>query len=258
MNVMQDNEEKITHSSESYPNPTIAEALCEIHFYSKSEYDDSKFQEIKKALSIHYPFAATQKIRQYKANVKESGVTVEEEKDQTSLWTFKHKDRNHLIQVRPGILTINEVGDYPGWKVVLADISKGWEIISQSFPLLSVKRIGLRYVNLVRKKDANEPLGVWLKESEFYPKALLYNKSGYFSRSEFNDISGVRLIVTISEPTDYPGGIVFDIDAISSFIGKNELSDILKELNHLHDTVKNKVFFQSLTNKYENHLEGKL
>ncbi len=240
-----------------YANPTIAEALCEIHFYSKTDYDNSKLQTLKNALQSNYPNVTEQRIKQYHATVNESGISVDAEKHSVRRWIFKHNERNHLIQIHPGVLTINEVRVYPGWEKFQEDVFNGWTAINEAFPIVNVKRIGLRYINLIPRKDPNEPLSVWLNTNQYYPNAILDNTRGFQTRSEFYLKENQRLIVNISEQTETSNGIIFDLDVISSVERDNDWTVLSDILNGLHATLSD-VFFNSLTKKYMDFLEGKL
>lgn len=239
----------------SYPNPTIAEALCEIHFYSKADYDNCKLDVLKNVLKIDYPNVTEQKIKQYRAAINESGISVEEEKLGANRWIFKHKDRNHLLQIHPGTLTINQVGMYPGWDKFKEDIFEGWTAINHAFPVVVIKRIGLRYINLI-PRVVKEPLSEWLTINQYYPNAILDNIDSFFSRSEFKLKENKRLIVSISEPLEPNGRVIFDLDVISAVEEENNISSLSAMLDGLHDKLS-EVFFSSLTKKYEAYLEEK-
>ncbi len=244
-----------------YPNPTIAEALCEIHFdgnVSQNFDNDSFLKFLKEELISDYPSVTEQKIKQYHASITDMGISINEEKDNRTRLIFKHKERNHLLQLHSNILTINEVGKYFGWDVFLQDIYRGWNAINQKLSPMSVKRIGLRYINLIPRKDINEPLSAWLKPCKYYPHAILDNNTGFLSRNEFELENNCRLIVTISEPNvkDKKGGIVFDIDVISTISNCNaDLKVIYEHLENLHN-IAWIVFSSSLSPKYEALLSG--
>jgi len=86
-----------TKKNKTYANSTISEALCEIHFSSNEEYDQKKIDELKKKLKKVYPVVSKEPFRHYHAAIGENGLSVKEEISQRSI--FKHKERNHLLQI---------------------------------------------------------------------------------------------------------------------------------------------------------------
>jgi uncharacterized protein (TIGR04255 family) len=253
----------ISHENKVYSNPTIAEAICEIHFECnplQSAVTDTISKSLKNMLISDYPKVTEQQFKQFHASISDMGVTVNEEKINTNRLVFKHKDRNHIIQFLPNILTINEIERYPGWKVFFKDISHGWEALNSGYPSVSVKRIGLRYINLIPRKNISESLSAWLKPNIYYPSAILNSSKSFLSRNEFDLENDRRLIVTLSEPNqkDMKGNIIFDIDVVLIFKDKNmDLNGIKNHLEELHDMVW-KVFSTSISSKYEDLLNGEL
>lgn len=245
----------------AYPNPTIAEALCEIHFECNPDSSDNEtfLRSLKAKLGADFPSVTEQQLKQYNAAITDRGISVEEEKNNSIRLIFKHKERNHLVQLLPKILTINEVGSYPGWEVFLKDISRGWTALTAVLPSVKAKRIGLRYINLIPRRNLSEPLSIWLNSNKYYPEAILESATGFLSRNEF-DFPTERLIVTLSEPNQKEtyGHIIFDIDVISPLketaVDWNNLADHLEKL---HNRAW-EVFSSSLSQKYEALLNGEL
>jgi len=247
----------------NYLNPTIAESLCEIHFdcnSSEKQPAEMFLKALKSELSSDYPSVTEQQIKQFQAAITEMGISVNEDKVTTTRLIFKHKERNHMIQFLPNVLTINEVQKYPGWNLFSQDICRGWKALTSSLPEVCVKRIGLRYINLIPRRNPLEPLSAWLKSNIYYPTAILNSSSGFSARNEFDIGNNIRLIITLSEPAqkEKKGGIVFDIDVIVFVDGREMNWSLIKEqLEILHKEIW-QVFSTSLSQKYESLLNGEL
>lgn len=238
-----------------YVNPSIAEALCEIHFSAKySKFEDS-IKELKRLLrdSYHDPHEKT--IKNYHATIKEIGISVEEKS--ISFWVFKHKERNHCIQVFPHMVSINELEKYPGWTAFSQDISLAWDYLQKALSISCIKHIGLRYINLIPRKDAHEPLSQWLQPNRYYPDGILDSVSGFVSRSEFNIEDSRRLIITIAEAMQKNNekGFIFDIDTTTLINGNIEWDSIFSKIESSHDLIYD-VFTTSIARKYEFYLKG--
>lgn len=234
---------------------TIAEALCEIHFSSTEKYDQKKIEELKNILKKIYPDFSEQEIKQYRATIGESGLSVDEEVSRRNI--FRHKDRNHLLQIFPGLLTINEIGQYPSWDTFIEDIEVGYTHLAKVFPISSISRIGLRYINLVPRKDRNESLFSWFNPNKYYPDGILNNTTGFLSRCEFNLQNNHKLTVTLSESLqqDNLGAIIFDIEVISTTLQHTDYEFLLSHLNILHD-IASDVFHSSISQQYKSTLNG--
>lgn len=247
----------------TYPHSTIAEALCEIHFDSdvpQKPITDVVIKKLKGELSLDYPSVTEQQIKQLQASITDLGISVDESKNSSTRVIFKHKDRNHILQFLPNVLTINEVNHYPGWDNFLGDIFRGWRALNSGFTTLYPKRIGLRYINLVPRKNNQEHLSAWLKPSKYYPEAILNSSKDFLARNEFKINENIRLIVTLSEPIQDKarGNFIFDIDVISLFNKDNvNLQEIEDKLITMHNLAW-EVFSSSLTQKYTNLLNGEL
>ena len=236
-------------------NPSIAEALCEIHFTIDKEDFENSIKKLKKAFQPLYQDPQEKKIKQYHAQIKEVGVSINE--TPILFWIFKHKERNHLIQVFPHMISVNELEKYPGWKVFSSDLSFAWDAVKKAFSVASIKHIRLRYINLIPQKKIDEPLSQWLQPNRYYPDGILDSTAGFVSRSEFNIEETRRLIVTVAESiqNNHEKGFIFDIDTIMKINENIDWEEMLEKIDSLHTLVSN-VFFSSIARKYESFLKG--
>lgn len=185
----------------------------------------------------------------------ENGLSVKEEISKRSI--FKHEKRNHFLQVFPGVLTVNEVGPYPSWDVFINDIKLGYTALSKVFNISNISRIGLRYINLIPRRNRNEALFNWLNSNKYYPDGILSNTTGFLSRCEFDLQNNKKLIVTLSESLqqDRLGSIIFDIDVLITALEQTEYEYLVTQLDDLHN-VASEVFHSSISQKYEAILNG--
>ncbi len=181
------------------------------------------------------------------------------EETTTLAWTFKHRERDHLIQVFPYMISINELGKYPGWKTFSKDILFAWNCIEKMFSILCIKHISLRYINLIPRKDADEPLSQWLQPNRYYPDGILDSVTGFVSRSEFNIEQSKRLIVTIAEALQKNNekGFIFDIHTTTQADQMTNWESILSKIESSHDLISD-VFTSSIARKYESFLKGEI
>src|SRR5262245_19133337 len=83
---------------------------------------------------------------------------------------------------------------------------------------LAITRIGLRYINRIERKSAEDHPGDWLRANEYMAPVVLRSAPAFLSRVEAHLDTENRIIVTLGDqPPAETGGydaIIFDIDRI--------------------------------------------
>ena len=242
---------------DSYPRPVVAEALCELHFVlpQGKEWDGGLFGEFYRAVQGEYPKMEP------RSEIALGGRTFPGGLRQDLLAGFRmiyrHKDRPHLVQLASSVVTVNELAPYPGWGAFLKDIEGAWRRAQGILDAKSVRRIGLRYINRIPRKNPKERVSSWLKSSVFYPEYVLEQRNRFFSRLECALDGGNRVIVNLAEASEEGGArpIVFDIDAILEEETGVEWDDLERRLEDLHDRIW-EVFSSGLTPRLEGFMKG--
>lgn len=245
----------------SYPNPTIREAVCEIHFRQPSDvaWKPTLPAELFKRIQQEFPEMEP---------VQEAGLEVQvgpEGLQQRWLpgrqrMRFRHAERPHLLQLSEELLTVNELQPYPGWDTMRSDIGNAWTRLSEVASLHAVTRVGLRYINVIPRTEAGQAPTVWLKATRYIPEATLESPEGYFSRVRAQLSATDRVIVTLGETTNelsgQHGGIVFDIDRITEEEIAASEEAVLSVLDRLHEDVWT-IFAEARTPLLQQLLEGR-
>jgi uncharacterized protein (TIGR04255 family) len=226
----------------SYPNPTIVEALCEIHFQPPegASWKPSLPGELFKQIQQEFPEMEP---------VLEVGVQLElgpAKFGQALLpprqrMRYKHASRPLLLQLAENLFTVNVLPKYPGWQTMRQDVRDTWSQAKQVLKPAYITRVGLRYINRIERSKSNEEPGEWLHAGDFIPAGILTSEGSFLSRVESHIKKHNRLIVTVAEIlTEDPTAarpIVFDIDRI---LENQRLVDddiLLKEIDALHEHV---------------------
>ena len=244
----------------SYPNPTIAEALCEVHFELQegAEWKASLPGELFKRLQDDYPEMEP---------IQELGVQFEAVPaglaqrilSPRQRFRYKHKEEPVLVQLAEKIVTINVLPKYPGWDVMVARIADIWLRTSDLISPRMVRRIGLRYINRVVKGSADQKSAQWFKTTDYIPPAVLRSAAGFLSRVEARLDSENRVIVTLGDQgtssSEAHGAFVLDIDRIVEKDLSVKVEDITTEATRLHDDVWD-IFASAKTERLERLLRG--
>lgn len=245
----------------TYTNPTISEALCEIHFRLPSgpDWRATLFGAVFKQIQNEFPSIEpiTRIGLQWEASsdgLRQSLVPVQHR------MRYKHASKNLLLQLSTNILVVNVLSPYPGWTQMSTDIQNAWVKICEVVQPESITRVGLRYINRIERSREEDTLGDWLASNEYIPQAILTSLPGFLSRLEiYKDIHN-KLVVTVGEtPGDSDQiyrAIVLDIDRTVEGEIRVDREAIAVELDELHDDVWD-VFKASITSRLEQVLQGK-
>lgn len=250
----------MTEEHPTFQNPTIQEALCEIHFHLPDgvEWDSSLYGEFFKRVQSEFPTWEPSAQLGLEVRVGPSGAAQTLLPSQQRM-RYRHASRNLVLQLSANILTVNELPKYPGWRQMRQDISEAWAQVCGAARPTDIARIGLRYINRIERTRPEEKAGDWLSPSDYIPVAALSSLPGFVSRLETRPSSNNRLIVTLGEAgNDSREGlkaIVLDIDCIAERRLPADDDALLQEADNLHDVALT-VFRASMTPRLRKLLEG--
>ncbi len=244
----------------SYANPTICEALCELHFALPEDVPwkaslagdlfkqiQNEFPEMEPGLEIGL---------QFELSPQRIGQSILPPRQRMR---FKHKERPLLLQLGPNVFTVNVLPVYPGWEKMRVDVLEAWRQASLVLEPANLTRIGLRYINRVERTSENETPGDWFKASDFVPAGVLKAKGAFLSRSESQIDSENRVVVTLAEVQQEGGEgkkvIVFDIDRIVEKQLPLDDDVLLTEMDKLRDDVW-EIFEAAQTPRLVRRLKG--
>lgn len=244
----------------SYRNPTIAEALCEIHFSLpdgeswKASLAGNLFKKVQNEFPEMEP--TTEIGLQFELGPQRIGHPLLPPRQRTR---FKHKDRPLMLQLGPNVFTVNVLPKYAGWGNMRKDVLGAWRQATNVLNPERITRIGLRYINKVNITEDNETPNEWFKASDYLPEAVLRSKGSFLSRVESQIDAENRIIVTLAEgqsdDKEHKRGIIFDIDRILQKDIPIEDKVLLSEMDNLHEHVW-EIFKTVQTERLKRHLEG--
>lgn len=242
----------------SYPNPVIAEALCEIHFRPSPEHPwrpslpgeffraiEAEFSTMEPVTDIGVELAFGQEgLRQ----------TVQSRRQRMR---FKHSEKPLVLQLTENVFTVNLLPRYPGWEAMRRSVLEYWERARPLLRPMEITRVGLRYINRIERRSAQERPGIWLEASDHIPPAVLRSEAGFLSRVQVRPDPRSRLIVTLGdESTDRGGGaIILDIDRIIERRVEPDDASLGRVMDQLHEDVW-RAFESAKGNGLERLLQG--
>jgi len=244
----------------TYPNPTIREVVCELHFRldDNIRWDASWYSEFFKRVEDEFPTFRPVTVPLFIELARQPsaspGLVIPQ------VIRYQHRLRNLLLQLSDNRITVNVLPSYPGWQQVREDIRYAWDKLCEVVQPVEVTRIGLRYINAIERSKADETFDEWLVTSDYIPSAVLKSHPD-FSLQVLVQLGGKdRVQVTLADqpsPTSLFGTFIFDIDRITEHSIATDVDSLLQEATRLHDDIW-EVFQSAKSNNLERLLQGEL
>lgn len=244
----------------SYPNPTIVEALCEIHFVPDIErlWVDSNPLPLTSALSSEFPIVEFLPEVTFSIDIRDGQQNASAQNTGQRL-RISNSARNRHLQVAPGgsVLVFNVLEPYPGWAVVCADIQRLWESCSSVLKPVRITGVGLRYINRVNHDDAFR-MSDWLKPTSKIPASFVNAGRGSRLHIELQEDEAHRSIYRLASFAPGVAGekstIIFDIDKLWRSEQGANVDTVRALADKLHENIWAD-FSESITERYVAHLE---
>ncbi len=242
----------------TYKNPQIVEAVIEVRFIKP--IDNAKVQD---ALSTQYDHCRREDLISFTAQPGPEGMAVT--RNQTGKFRLHYSITKHLTAfVYSDRVSFHWQGKYPGWDIFQPAFKSFWTKLLKATPEIASGRVGVRFINMVNEKTADQEVGHWLKPAIDYPKGLLSSKGGFFYsiRRPLKLKHYIQLFVAEGEPSTTDGNkpLILDIDVQSDHIDKEGVTskkELLSLIETLHDEVGD-IFENSITKNYLNLLNKKV
>jgi uncharacterized protein (TIGR04255 family) len=205
----------------SYSNPTIQEALCELHFASEQDagWSPNKPAPLIDRLRDSYQDFETITEAGYQIVISPDGGLMPMPLQPKLKLKFSRREQPFLLHFLQGQFVINVLRPYPGWGALRSELLRVWPIAREILRPAAVTRIGMRYINRIPLRTRTETPGTWLKHSQYVPRALLDSGPDFLARLELRKDGTNRLVTTIAHDKTAPaepfGSLILDIDRIS-------------------------------------------
>ena len=201
----------LTHQ---YPNPPVAEAVCEILFVADPEWDVTSPGRFYPLIQQEYPAKPKQQavIGAEVLPTESGGFRV----TQLSKVMFSSGDAEHQLGIGPLGLSIHESPPYAGWD---ADMRPRIERVVRGYaafdPARTVQRIGIRYINALPHCETIADARRFVRFVPEPVEGLPHRATNFLARAEFVYDDETRVIVAVG-----PGQredvkkLVLDIDVV--------------------------------------------
>jgi uncharacterized protein (TIGR04255 family) len=252
---------KLENDRKHFKKPVLIEAICEFYFdyLDERKWDKSYSGIILQALQSEYPKFEPVNETSVGLQINADGNVSHRLLPPKTKFKYSDNDNNSIFLTENTFAISQNAKSGYTWESFHEKLFVNWEKISKIVGVKSIKRIGLRYINHIPLQKG-EPLQKWINVNSDYLSKFSFESEGYFTSTiqkilnSDNDSLSINLIYTKFHDKDNET-LVFDIDRISNKIieseNKNKLFSVIETL---HTKIED-VFFSSITDELDTHME---
>lgn len=241
-----DLKEKFPHLSKA----PIVEAVLDIRVVPSVKWDEAVLREELKQRLADFPKIET--LREARVQItppEQPGKPVFEDIGCVG-FKLHSNDNLHIVQFNKGAFVFSRLRPYVDWEQFSREALRLWVIYCELLKPSEVRRIGLRFINRIAIKQSKIELSDYYKYPPETPKELDWALAGYLHHDVMQVPEAPYAVNLIKTVQNVPGeiGLLLDIDVfMQNHFGYDELRliECIEEMRW----VKNKVFFNSLTDK---------
>lgn len=235
-----------------YPNPPIAEALCQVTFARPLSWSVATPGLLWEQLRAEYPtepeaqdqIAASVQIGDASPNVS---VNRGEPR-----YLYADAEKQRLVVANSGFVSANSVPPYEGWPALRGRLESAISALQAIVPLQPVASVALRYINRIVLPAAER-----IETDVYFRINIRTAREGSASFRNFMhrvesilDDDGTLLISTFATmpPTENGFPVLLDLDVQRPGLNTTDISEVLEIAEYLHD-VENREFESAITDE---------
>ncbi|MBI4651270.1 TIGR04255 family protein [Candidatus Desantisbacteria bacterium] len=239
----------------TYPhllNAPIEEAVIAFSVNLPKDFQVKDLLSIKDSIKEQYPHEKEIKTAGYKLELKNNAFIPPQLLDEGLIgYLFKSTDEKEVVQLRLDGLTFSRLKPYTNWDDILKKAKNLYDIYISKIKPNSVNRIAVRYINHIKIPKSEFSFSDYIKTPPTVPAGLPQKISNYFSRMVINleqDIVANFIQAHEVDKKDNLPIIILDIDVFKTKDFETDSSEIWSTLERFRE-IKNKIFFNTITNK---------
>ncbi|MBN4054537.1 TIGR04255 family protein [Nitrospira defluvii] len=237
-----------------FKNAPITEAILDVRVNLPTETTLETLATFQDEIKTNYPRKIERIIVEgnFTLNPKPGSQSVAQTSSEINGYMFYSQDGKQVVQARRDGFTFSRLKPYDRWETLRDNAKEMWELYKKIASPEVITRVALRYINRIEIprpiRDLKEYILTVPEIAPGIPQAL----QSLFMRLEIPDPK-MRCISIITETVadstnDTILPFIFDIDVIHQASLDVTSNDVWERLEDLR-TVKNKIFFESITPK---------
>lgn len=228
-----------------YQNPPLIEALCEFRFQDGNEWDLTLPGLFYNEIKNRFPMKREQSNMQVEMDTTDLRHSTNVRGNIIPTVQFYNTDETCLIQLSPGILSINHLQPYSNWqhfkKLIFGTLSTYMAVAKPA----NFARIGLRYINRV-DISSKDSIYDYFSFKPCLPTLITQEITSLLQRVElpFHAQNGQLVLILASVPDD--DSYILDLDFVTLDISSLSFENTQNWVESAHNQIEN-VFEASIT-----------
>lgn len=240
--------------TEKFPKAPITEALFDIQIEPILGLSAKDIEVVHPELASAYPIKKPRRLWETKLEIKEGNPvqTVSEDKGIQG-YQFWTTDEKQVAQFRLDGYSFSRLKPYGSWEECFPEAIKVWKIYLNNFRPTNIKRLALRYINLIEIPSTKVELNDYFTQPPQPPAELPQDLEEFLSRIVIRFDKTTHAITTLMTQPQAKHDVLriaFDID-VFSIVNLPATYDKLEiEFGKLHSIAWN-IFKKSIKSKTE-------
>jgi uncharacterized protein (TIGR04255 family) len=227
--------------SKKYKNPPLVEALCEFRFEPDSPWDITVPGLIYERVKSTFKERRQMNLVNFEVTTTPTGI--QQALQSADRIQFVRDDGTALLQVAPGLLTINHLKPYPSWEIFRPMILAALSDYAEAAPHSVLDTLTLRYINRFDfsgpKVDVEDFFNFYPHVGSDLPQTYISFISGVQFEYE-NPPSLLRMqIANTADQTPDRRSMMLDLTYVIPVHKPLDFAPIERYLNTAHDNLEN-------------------
>jgi uncharacterized protein (TIGR04255 family) len=134
---------------ENFPNAPIVEALFDIKVEYQRDINHSELESLHQFIKSDYPTKKALRIFQSQLKFKKDEAAEPTFSDKIIGYQFWSSDEKQVVQYKQDGFAYSRLKPYENWDSIFTEAKKLWEIYNKNLKTYLVKRIAVKYINLI-------------------------------------------------------------------------------------------------------------
>jgi len=236
---------------ENFPNAPIVEALFDIKVEYQRDINHSELENLHQVIKPDYPIRKTLREFHSQLKLKKDEAAMPTFSDKITGYQFWSSDEKQVVQYRKDGFGYSRLKPYENWDSIFTEAQKLWEIYENNLKTYAVKRIAVKYINLIEIPLRSFKLENYFTAPPLVPNGLpqtienfIYQITIYFPESTTKAIITMKLSPSSNKDIT---SIIYDIDVFKTTNIKPERYSTIWEIYNELRIIKNDIFDKGLT-----------
>lgn len=237
----------------NYPNPPITESLFDFQVEPNASITSENLEKLADQVVDFYPEKKPRRRFESRFEFKEGEAgqsqTVDLGVEGFLCW---NKDKNQALQFRLNSYSFSRLKPYQGWDVAYPEVIKYWESYLSVAKPISVRRLAVRFINMINIPAKKFELETYLTLPPQTPKIEGIDIRNFLTQVSFQipeqgiQVTLIQTIGQSQDPISTP--IILDIELgvdVQKNLEKTSMEKIFKDLRK----AKNDIFEKCVTDQ---------